>query len=64
MSTEVFYTGLLKDYIVTVFLNIIPARVRKPKDKPSVESGVGWLETLLLEWLKNKLYYRQGRWFI
>lgn len=36
---------------------IIPARVRKPKDKPSVESGVGWLETWLLEWLKNKIYY-------
>jgi len=36
---------------------VIPARVRHPKDKPSVESGVGWLETWLLEWLKSKIYY-------
>lgn len=36
---------------------IIPARVRKPKDKPAVESGVGWLETWLLEWLKGRTYF-------
>lgn len=36
---------------------IIPARIVKPKDKASVESSVGWLETWLLEWLKNKIYY-------
>ncbi len=47
------YRDLARHYGVA----IIPARVRKPKDKPSVESGVGWLETWLLEWLKNKLYY-------
>ena len=36
---------------------IIPARIVKPKDKASVESSVGWLETWLLEWLKDKIYY-------
>ncbi len=38
-------------------LAIIPARVRKPRDKSTVESGVGWLETWLLEWLKGKTYH-------
>ena len=47
------YMALARHYQVA----IMPARVRKPKDKPSVESGVGWLETWLLEWLKGKLYY-------
>lgn len=47
------YQELARHYQVA----IIPARVRKPRDKPSVESGVGWLETWLLEWLKNKIYY-------
>jgi len=36
---------------------IIPARVVKPKDKAAVESSVGWLETWLIEWLKNKIYF-------
>ena len=36
---------------------IIPARIVKPKDKASVESSVGWLETWLLEWLKDKIYF-------
>lgn len=47
------YMALARHYQVA----IMPARVRRPRDKPSVESGVGWLETWLLEWLKNKLYY-------
>ena len=47
------YMALARHYQVAV----MPARVRKPKDKPSVESGVGWLETWLLEWLTGKLYY-------
>ena len=47
------YMALARHYQVAV----IPARVRKPRDKPSVESGVGWLETWLLEWLKSKIYY-------
>jgi len=36
---------------------VIPARILKPRDKPSVESGVGWLETWLLEWLGGRRYY-------
>ena len=47
------YRDLARHYGVA----ILPARVRKPKDKPSVESGVGWLETWLLEWLKDRIYY-------
>jgi transposase len=37
-------------------LAIIPARVRAPRDKAQVESGVGWLETWLLEWLRGKRF--------
>jgi transposase len=47
------YLELSRHYDVA----IIPARVRRPRDKASVESGVGWLETWLLEWLKQKTYY-------
>ena len=47
------YNALARHYQVA----IIPARVRKPRDKASVESGVGWLETWLLEWLKGRIYY-------
>lgn len=47
------YRDLARHYEIA----IIPARILKPRDKPSVESGVGWLETWLLEWLKGKLYY-------
>lgn len=36
---------------------IMPARVRKPRDKGAVESAVGWLETWLLEWIKGKVYH-------
>lgn len=36
---------------------IIPARIKAPRDKPDVESGVGWLETWLLEWLKGRTYF-------
>lgn len=47
------YRELARHYGVA----IIPARILKPKDKASVESSVGWLETWLLEWLKDKIYY-------
>ena len=47
------YRDLARHYGVA----IIPARILKPKDKASVESSVGWLETWLLEWLKDKLYF-------
>lgn len=47
------YRDLARHYQVA----IIPARVKKPRDKPTVESGVGWLETWLLEWLKDKIYH-------
>jgi len=36
---------------------VVPARVRKPRDKGSVESGVGWLEVWLLEWLRGQVFY-------
>jgi transposase len=36
---------------------VIPARVRKPKDKSVVEGSVGWLETWLLEWLRGQKFF-------
>jgi transposase len=36
---------------------IIPARVRKPVDKPAVEQSVGWLETWLLGKLRNQKFF-------
>ncbi len=47
------YWELAKHYNVAV----IPARIRKPKDKGAVESSVGWLETWLLEWLRGKQFF-------
>lgn len=41
------YLALAQHYRVA----IEPARVRRPKDKAPVETGVRWLETWLLEWL-------------
>ena len=32
---------------------IEPARIMRPKDKSTVESGVRWVETWLLEWLRD-----------
>jgi len=36
---------------------IIPARSRKPKDKPAVEQSVGWFETWLLGKLRNQSFF-------
>ena len=36
---------------------VIPARSRKPKDKPAVEQTVGWLETWLLGRLRNQRFF-------
>ena len=36
---------------------VIPARVRKPKDKPSVEGSINWLETWLLGKLRNQTFF-------
>ena len=47
------YRELARHYEVA----IIPARIVKPRDKASVESSIGWLETWLLEWLKGKVYF-------
>jgi transposase len=47
------YWDLAKHYDVAV----IPARVRKPKDKASVEGSIGWLETWLLEWLRGQCFF-------
>jgi len=33
---------------------VIPARVRRPRDKALVEGSVGWLENWLLEWLRGQ----------
>lgn len=47
------YWELAKHYGVAV----IPARVRKPRDKATVEGCVGWLETWLLEWLRGQRFF-------
>jgi transposase len=47
------YWDLAKHYDVAV----IPARVRKPRDKSTVEGSVGWLETWLLEWLRGQRFF-------
>ena len=36
---------------------IVPARIKKCKDKPAVESSVGWLETWLLGKLRNQRFF-------
>ena len=38
-------------------LAVIPARIRQPKDKASVESTIGYLETWLLEWLRGQKFF-------
>ena len=35
---------------------IVPARVRRPKDKSVTEGSIGWLEIWLLEWLYGKRF--------
>ena len=47
------YWELSQHYAVAV----VPARVRKPKDKPLVEQTVGWLETWLLGKLRNQTFF-------
>ena len=39
---------------------IVPARSRKPKDKPAVEQGVGWLGTWLLGRLRKQIFFSFG----
>jgi len=45
-------------YDMSLYYNIavIPARVKKPRDKGLIETNIGWLETWLLEWLRGKIY--------
>jgi hypothetical protein len=47
------YCELARHYDVAV----IPARIRTPRDKATVESGVGWLETWLVEWLRGQRFF-------
>ena len=55
-----YYDPLLNKtyYDMSLYYNIaiIPARVRAPTDKSSVEGSIGWLETWLLEWLRGKVF--------
>jgi len=46
------YLELARHYDVAV----IPARIRKPRDKSPVEGSVGWLETWLVEWLRGQRF--------
>ena len=47
------YWEMAKHYNVAV----IPARIRKPQDKSPVETSIGWLETWLLGWLRNQIFF-------
>ena len=59
-----FYDPVLNKayYDMSLYYNIaiIPARVRRPRDKSIVEGSVGWLETWLLEWLRGKCFNSFG----
>ena len=46
------YHEMAKHYNIAV----IPARVRKPRDKAVTEGNIGWLETWLLEWLRGQRF--------
>jgi transposase len=47
------YLDMARHYNVA----IVPARVKKARDKSVVEGSVGWLETWLLEWLRGQIFY-------
>ena len=47
------YCDLAKHYSV----GVLPARVKKPRDKSLVEESVSWIETWLLEWLRGRRYF-------
>ena len=47
------YLGFAQHYGIA----IMPARPYKPKDKPIAEGSVGWLETWLLEWLRDQQFF-------
>ena len=47
------YWELAKHYGIAV----VPARVKRPRDKPVVEGSIGWLETWLLEWLSGQIFF-------
>ena len=47
------YWELAKEVKVAV----IPARIKHPDDKATVEESVGWLETWLLEWLRGQIFF-------
>jgi transposase len=47
------YLGFSQHYGIA----IIPARPYRPKDKSPAEGSVGWLETWLLEWLRDQQFF-------
>jgi transposase len=46
------YLGFAQHYGIA----IVPARPYRPKDKSLVEGSIGWLETWLLEWLRDQYF--------
>jgi len=46
-----------RDLAVHYGIAVIPARIREPKDKSTVEGCIGWLETWLLEWLRGRQFF-------
>ena len=47
------YCDLARHYSV----GVLPARIRKPRDKAVVEESISWIETWLLEWLRGDRYF-------
>jgi len=47
------YLDMARHYNVAV----VPARVKKARDKSVVEGSVGWLEIWLLEWLRGQIFF-------
>jgi transposase len=47
------YLGFSQHYGIA----IVPARPYRPKDKSPAEGSVGWLETWLLEWLRDQIFF-------
>jgi transposase len=50
------YLELARHYGIAV----IPARIKRPRDKSLVEGSIGWLETWLLEWLCGQRFFSFG----
>ena len=54
---EIILTDSYEAFGTHYLTAIMPARVRKPKDKPSVEGTVGKIATAVIARLRNETFY-------